>query len=160
MKLKKLAAISSACALVLLVLALALREPQSVFAQRGPLNLSVRVSVDDASYQTIRQRPVMVTAIKDGAVVKQMETNLNSTARFSLPAGLYDVRLEGDGMETLVKRGIHVQAEEETPVIGGPMRAGTGVRTVEYAIGGLSREEIAARLAKLEAAMAELQKKK
>jgi hypothetical protein len=40
------------------------------------------------------------------------------------------------------------------------MRAGTGVRTVEYAIGGLSREEIAARLAKLEAAMAELQKKK
>jgi hypothetical protein len=40
------------------------------------------------------------------------------------------------------------------------MRAGAGVRTVKYAIGGLSPEEIAARLAKLEAAMAELQKKK
>ena len=85
---------------------------------------------------------------------------MNSTARFSLPAGPFDVRLEGDGTETVVKRGIHVQAEEETTVIGGPMRAGTGVRIVEYAIGGLSREEIAARLANLEAAMAELQKKK
>jgi hypothetical protein len=83
---------------------------------------------------------------------------INSNAHFVLPPGLYDIRLEGDGMRTLVKRGIHVKAGEETPVIGGPMVAGTGVKIVEYATGGLSREEMAARLAKLEAALAELQK--
>lgn len=159
MKGKKLLLISSACAVPLLVFALGLTGERAVSAQRSSLNLSVRVSPDDASYQAIRQHPVMVSAIRDGAVIKQMEVNLNSSARFSVPAGLYDVRLEGDGMETLVKRGIHVQAEEDTAVIGGPMRAGSGVKTVEYAVGGLSREEIAARLAKLEAAVADLQKR-
>jgi hypothetical protein len=159
MKIKRLLLVSLTCALLLLVLAPGQTVTRLVSAQRTSSNLSVRVSPDDASYQSIRQRPVMVSAIRDGAVIKQVEVNLNSTARFVLPAGLYDVRLEGDGMETLVKRGIHVQAEEDTQVIGGPIRAGTGVKIVEYAVGGLSREEIAARLARLESAIAELQKK-
>ncbi len=91
-------------------------------------------------------------------MVKQKEARINSNATFSLPAGLYDVRLEGDGMQTLVKRGIHIKEGERTEIIGGPMRVGTGVKIIEYAAGGLSREEIAARLAKLEAGLAELQK--
>jgi hypothetical protein len=61
-------------------------------------------------------------------------------------------------MQTLVKRGIHVKEGERTDIIGGPMRVGAGVKIIEYAAGGLSREEIAARLAKLEAGLAELQK--
>lgn len=101
----------------------------------------------------------MVSVIKEGAVLKQREVHVNSSASFTLPAGLYDVRLEGDGMQTLVKRGIHVNEAERTNIIGGPMRVGPGVKTIEYATGGLSREEIAARLAKLEAAVAELQKR-
>jgi hypothetical protein len=41
-------------------------------------------------------------------------------------------------------------------VWGKPIRAGQGVRTVEYATGGLSREEIAARLNELSAKVAAL----
>ena len=100
----------------------------------------------------------MVSVIKDGAVVKQREIQFNSSATFPLPAGLYDVRLEGDGMQTMVKRGIHVNEGERTNIIGGPIRAGTGVKIIEYATGGLSREEVAARLAKLEAVIADLPK--
>ncbi|HEY3134654.1 MAG TPA: hypothetical protein VGL29_01270 [Blastocatellia bacterium] len=133
-------------------------KARSVIAQREAVTLDVRTSVLDASFQALKEIPLMVSVIKDGEVVKQKEARINSNATFSLPAGLYDVRLEGDGMQTLVKRGIHVKEGERTDIIGGPMRVGAGVKIIEYAAGGLSREEIAARLAKLEAGLAELQK--
>ena len=129
--------------------------PTSFFKFNAPQQL---LEVLDASFQALKEIPLMVSVIKDGDVVKQKETRINSNATFSLPAGLYDVRLEGDGMQTLVKRGIHIKEGERTEIIGGPMRVGTGVKIIEYAAGGLSREEIAARLAKLEAGLAELQK--
>jgi hypothetical protein len=130
-----------------------------VFAQAPTTgNLSLRTSVAEESYQALRQVPVMVSVVKDGQVVKQMELGLNANTGFELPAGLYDVRVEGDGMQTLVKRGIHVMAGGRTDMIAGPMRAGQGVKIVEYATGGLSREEMAARLQKLEATVAELLK--
>jgi hypothetical protein len=122
--------------------------------------LEVRTSILDSSYQALKELPVMVSVIRDGQVVKQREVQFNSSANFSpLPPGLYDVRIEGDGMQTLVKRGIHVNDGERTNIIGGPMRVGTGVKTIEYATGGLSREEVAARLAKLEAEIADLEKR-
>jgi len=129
--------------------------PTSFFKINAPQQL---LEVLDASFQALKEIPLMVSVIKDGDVVKQKETRINSNATFSLPAGLYDVRLEGDGMQTLVKRGIHIKEGERTEIISGPMRVGTGVKIIEYAAGGLSREEIAARLAKLEAGLAELQK--
>jgi hypothetical protein len=100
----------------------------------------------------------MVSAIRGGEVVKQQETVLPGSQELSdLPPGLYDVRVEGQGAVTDVKRGVHVFAGQELDV-SFVMHAGTGARTVEYAAAGLSREEVAARLAKLEAAVAELQK--
>lgn len=108
--------------------------------------------------QALIAQPVMVSVIKDGAVVKQTELQLNSRTTFLLPAGVYDVRLEGEGIQTLVKRGIHVNEGERTNIIGGPLRVGTGVKTIEYTTGGLSQEDFATRLAKLEAAVADLQK--
>ena len=144
--------------LFVLVCAAALRTSGSNLAQSDPVNLDVRTSVADDSFDALRQQPVMVSVIRDGEVMKQTEAQLNSNARFSLPPGLYDLRLEGDGMITLVKRGIRVTYGEKTAIIGGPMRAGSGVRTIEYAAAGLSREEIAVRLAKLEAAVTELTK--
>ena len=154
---KSLSAAILAC-LFVLICAIALRTSISALAQEDQITLDVRTSVADDSFDALRQRPVMVSVIRDGEVVKQTEALLNSNARFSLPGGLYDLRLEGDGMITLVKRGIHVTSYEKTSMIGGPMRAGSGVKTIEYATGGLSREEIAARVAKLEAAVAELMK--
>jgi hypothetical protein len=120
--------------------------------------LSVRVNVASESAKVLAERPVMVSVIKDGQLIKQSEIQLNSSAYFALPGGIYDIRVEGEGMQTLVKRGILVKNGEEMWAIGGPMRAGTGVKVIEYATTGLSREEIAARLAKLEAAVAALQK--
>lgn len=77
----------------------------------------------------------------------------NTQGLYELPPGLYDVRAEGQGAVTEVKRGVHVFAGQDLNV-NFVMHAGTGLRTVEYATGGLSREEVAARLAKLEAAVA------
>jgi hypothetical protein len=131
-------------------------ESSNVQTQTERTGIDVRTSVADQSYQLLKERPVMVSVIRDGAVLKQSEVRFNSNARFMVPSGLYDVRIEGDGMQTLVKRGIHVTEGDMTQIVGGPIAAGTGVKVVEYATGGLSREEIAARLAKLEAAVAEL----
>ena len=141
-----------------LLLAMATASSKPALAERESTSLDVRTSVFDASYQSLKELPVMVSVINDGAVVKQREVHFNSSATFALPPGVYDVRLEGDGMQTLVKRGLHVNEGDVTHVVGGPMRAGTGVKTIEFATGGLSREEVAARLAKLETAVADLQK--
>ena len=156
MKPRNKAAVTTIAFVLLLAMANASSKP--ALAQRESTNLDVRTSVFDASYQALKEQPVMVSVINDGAVVKQREVHFNSSATFALPAGMYDVRLEGDGMQTLVKRGIHVNEGDVTHVVGGPMRAGTGVKTIEFATGGLSREEVAARLAKLETAVADLQK--
>lgn len=100
----------------------------------------------------------MVSVMKDGKVVKQSEVTINQNISFSLPAGQYDLRVEGERMQTLVKKGILVNEDDVTRVTGGPINAGAGVRIVEYATGGLSREEIAARIERLEAALAALEK--
>ncbi len=154
---KTLVAIVSVCGLALVCSATLLNFSR-VSAQGTTIDLKVRTSVADDSFEALKQRPVMVSVVKDGQVVKQMDALLNSSVSFSVPAGLYDVRLEGDGMQTLVKRGIHVKEGEDTSLIGGPMHKGVGVKVIEYATGGLSREEVAARLAKLETAVSELQK--
>ncbi len=132
--------------------------PEPAMAQGDEPNLYVATSVVQASYNALSETPIMISVIMNGEMVKQTEAQVNSNTRFTLPAGIYDIRLEGDGMQTLVKRGIQVKAGERSDAIGGPMRVGVGVKTIEYATGGLSREEVAARLAKLETAVAELQK--
>lgn len=121
-------------------------------------NLNVQVGLVHASYEALKETPIMVSVIKDGEVILQQEVRNNSSPSFALVPGLYDVRLEGEGMQTQVKRGILVKAEPPTTIIGGPMQQGTGVKIIEYGTTGLSREEVAARLTKLEAAVGELQK--
>jgi hypothetical protein len=150
---------TAAALIVLTAAALALRTPRGALAQRlGNGSLAVRVDVADDSFKALQGRGVMVSVIRDGEVTAQQECHLNSSVRFELAPGLYDVRVEGDGMVTMVKRGIHVFEGKSTETLAGPMRAGTGAHVVEYAVGGLSREEVAARLTKLEAAVAALQK--
>jgi hypothetical protein len=100
----------------------------------------------------------MISVLRDGAVVKQQEVEVSGLPpNFTLPVGIYDVRVEGEGIATLVKRGVHVTEKGSTKLISA-MRPGQGARVIEYATGGLAREEVAARLAKLEAAVAQMQK--
>lgn len=81
--------------------------------------------------------------------------NVRSFTLEGLAEGLYDVRVEGEGMVTEVKRGVPAFAgrDEKVSVV---VRPGEGLHTVEYAVGCLSREEVAARLASLEAEISRL----
>jgi hypothetical protein len=143
--------------------ALALASSPSPAADKKPAgHISVATTTDE---DALKHRPVMVSILADGNVVQQEEIHLTSGAAFhKLPVGTYDVRVEGDGLVTLVKRGIQVRDDQSTNVIGGPMTPGRGVKTIEYATGGLSREELAsqlkdlaARLDRIEAALNKLQ---
>jgi hypothetical protein len=77
----------------------------------------------------------------------------------NIPPGQYDIRVEGDGFQTVVKKGIQIVASGRYQTVIVDMRGGEGTRVIEYASGGLSRDEIATRLKKLEEAVADLQKK-
>ena len=127
-------------------------------AQPGRLNVTSQTT--DAK---LKEHPVMISAIANGAIVRQYEilTNEPGTAATTildvLPAGSYDVRAEGDGIVTEVKRGVQVFAGKDGS-LRFVLRPGKGAHIVEYATGGLSREEVSARLSKLENAVAQLQK--
>ena len=148
----------SICGLVIALTPL-VPVPHSALAQQATGNLQVAPVPDptDASSKGLKG-VVMISVLTDGAVVKQKELEVSGLPQnFTLPVGVYDVRLEGDGIMTLVKRGVHVTEKDSTKIIA-PLRPGQGIRVVEYATGGLAREEVAARLAKLEAAVAQMQK--
>jgi len=124
----------------------------SVAQETGSLQANFNA---DAS---VRGRPVMVSVLRDGGIVVQGETVLPSAKSFTgLALGTYDVRVEGDGLITEVKRGLQVtnRARLDLHYV---MRLGRGAHIVEYASGGLSREEVAAHLQRLDSAVAALQR--
>jgi hypothetical protein len=120
-------------------------------------SISLRLRVNEHS---LSGRPAMVSAIRDGNIIEQEEVPLSEGRELgsdNMRPGVYDVRVEGEGIVTEIKRGIHVFNGQRTEIVF-DVRPGKGVHIVEYATGGLSREEVAARLAKLEAEVAELSK--
>ena len=128
-------------------------------AQPPQQHCAIRVFLS-VNQQALSGRPAMVSAIRDGRIVQQSEANLTTGMEFntdSIKPGVYDVRVEGEGLVTEVKRGVHAFAGQKTEVTF-QVRSGKGVHIVEYAIGALPREEIAARLAKLESQIVELSK--
>ena len=105
--------------------------------------------------------PVMCSAIHDGVIVNQQEGLLvkaPSTTGIGLvlAPGVYDVRIEGDGIITEVKKGVQLFADRNLN-LSAVVRPGQGVHIVEYAIGSLAREEVAMRLQQLESSVKELQ---
>ena len=127
---------------------LALLAPTVLVAQTGEISAHFA-----ASAPSLAGHPAMITVLREGSVLAQGETTLLGEHAFSrLDAGTYDVRVESDGAVTEVKRGVHVIAGH-TLQLQFALRPGQGVHTVEYATGGLSREEVAARLHRLEVAV-------
>jgi hypothetical protein len=124
--------------------------------EKATIYASVKVS-DNA----LAGRPVMVSFIRDGAIFFQEETtttespNVASVGSQDSPVGVYDVRVEGDGIVTEMKRGVTL-AGPKNMTLDFIVRPGQGVHVVEYAAGGLAREEVAQKIAALEAAVAEL----
>jgi hypothetical protein len=135
---------------LLLAAGFALWHPRPVSGQ------SLTVQVRAASGEALEGTPVMISVIQDGVIVTQTEVWVGNNGSFWPDPGVYDVRLEGEGVVTLVKRGVTITAEQQT-LIGGPLRAGEGLHIVEYATGGFTREELAERLMRLEAAMTSVQ---
>jgi hypothetical protein len=132
-------------------------SPAPGYAQdKATIYASVEVS-DNA----LAGRPVMVSFIRDGAIFFQEETtttespNVVSVGSQDSPTGVYDVRVEGDGIVTEMKRGVTL-AGSKNMTLNFIVRPGQGVHVVEYATGGLAREEVAERLGALEAQVAEL----
>jgi hypothetical protein len=148
------------CLVTLVVVVLCAGSESALGQEERPGRLNVAVKVTDDS---LKGRPVMVSAIGGGKVITQYEVLLVEASGFahkildSLPPGQYDVRVEGDGVVTEVKRGVQVFPGRDGSLIA-VVRPGQGAHVVEYATGGLAREEVAARIAKLEAAVADLQK--
>jgi hypothetical protein len=108
-------------------------------------------------------RIIMVSLVADGNVIQQGEVSIYASVTdgmaargfTNVPVGTYDVRLEGEGFVTEIKRGIRVFPDQATQALFTPRR-GAGIHIVEYATGSLPREEIAQRLAKIEASLAEV----
>ena len=81
--------------------------------------------------------------------------NTVSVGAQSQPLGQYDVRVEGEGFVTETKRGVQL-ASRQNLTLQFVLRPGEGAHVVEFAEGGLAREEVAARIVALEAELAKL----
>jgi hypothetical protein len=134
-----------------------LSEPSVIAAQETASIYAVLHASDDQ----LAGMPAMVTFLRDGAVVFQGETvlargpNTVSVGAQSQPFGQYDVRVEGEGFVTETKRGVQL-ASTQNLSLQFVLRPGDGAHVVEFAEGGLAREEVAHRLSALEAEIAEI----
>jgi len=139
---------------VMAVLFLVASAGPAIAAEQGEIKVNTRGG--DAA---IAKKPVMISIVRDGKIVDQNEIALGDIkTNIYVEPGVYEVRLEGEGMKTLVKRGIRVFNGKSTDVLA-PMSAGKGARVIEYAEGGMAREEVASRLLKLESSVAALKVK-
>lgn len=146
-------------AVAVAVLALAAALAPSLAAEPATGRLWAVVKVSDNSIAEVPARASVVTA--DGRLLDYAEELLSRSPNVSshllegLPEGTYDVRVEGEGLVTEVKRGVPVFAgrDERVQFV---VRPGEGLHVVEYAVACLSREEVAKRLAHLESEAAAL----
>lgn len=113
-------------------------------------------STMDTNAKELKGVPAMISVLQNGNLIDQVEITLPGAKNFTQPAGLYDVRVEAEGALTEVKRGVHVFTGHQL-TLAFVLKAGKGLHTVEYAMGGLAREEVAARLNKLDTEVADLQ---
>jgi hypothetical protein len=132
-----------------LALAAAWGAPAGASAQTG--ELTVRVGPAAAAPAKVA---AMISILNGGEVVRQQEILLENGGGIwccirSLPVGVYDIRLEAEGLVTEAKRGIRV-LDKQAADITFLVHPGKGVHIVEYATGGLAREEVATRLNRLE----------
>lgn len=119
----------------------------------------VDVHITTVKGATVANVPGMVSFIRGGEIVSQQEVLVGTGNAHlfgvQLPPATYDVRVETEGLVTEAKRGVHL-IEGQKGDLTFMVRPGKGVHIVEYADGGLAREEVAARLASLETRIAKL----
>jgi hypothetical protein len=135
----------------------AFSAPTTAVAQEGHFS----VSIGSLAGATPKSGTAMISILRGGEIVAQDEIVLGNSSSSgwnspALPVGIYDVRVAGEGLVTEVKHGIRNFDGQFTNV---PFltRPGSGIHVVEYATGGLAREEVAARLSALEVGLTKIQ---
>ena len=128
--------------------------PSIAPAQNGNFEIFI------TSETPVRRGPALISVLHDGAVVSQTELLLGTGPSITwgsvgLPPALYDVRIEGEGLITESKRGMRILPNQEMK-LSFEVRPGKGLHIIEYATGGLSREEVALRLTAVEASVSAL----
>lgn len=109
-------------------------------------------------------KPVLVSLLRDGKLVRQTELTIDrwsdTVAPFrDLPFGTYTVKFEAPGIQTVVKKGLVVSATS-APIVIADLKAGKGVRQIEYGVEGDPTAALKARVRQLEAELAALRKAK
>src|SRR3954451_10836686 len=126
------AKLSRSCLILGAIVALASARLDARSQEERPLGqITVYTSASDDDAR-LKGRPVMITILGKGGFASQSEVEIGSVKIFAyLPVGLYEVRAEGEGMGTVVKRGVAVTHKGDTE-LRFPMRSGRGVKVVEY----------------------------
>ncbi|MBY0524065.1 MAG: carboxypeptidase-like regulatory domain-containing protein [Gemmataceae bacterium] len=123
-------------------------------------------SVEDKAFNQAQlklvKRPVLVSLLADGKVLRQKEVEVERYSGWvfvwdELAPGTYDVKFEGEGIETTVKKGFVVNPGRSVRVMG-DLKAGSGTRVIEYNKNDL--KSLQERLEKLEAELEALRKAK
>lgn len=115
--------------------------------------------IPKARSEAAKQNLVLITVSANGRVFRQTEHRADGDWEYfpGVPIGPVEIRVEGEGFQTQVKRGIHIT--NERTFITFDLSPGTGTKVTEYAPAAISREEIQGLLARLETAVRELSKR-
>src|SRR5262245_37745472 len=103
--------------------------PRAARAQEGRVGVTINSKAPVSG-----QQPVMVSFLSDGKMVWQTEIRLENgrgAVTAVLAPAAYDVRVEGEGLTTEIKRGLQVFAQRDAN-LEFLVRPGTGVHSVEY----------------------------
>lgn len=114
---------------IILTLALLIFS-NGLFADMGTIGISIRPF--DKKIKSVNSRTLMITVFQNSKAVAQKETNLSTYVSFSkLEPGKYNVRFEGEGLETLEKHGILV-FENKTTELKTYIHLGSGTKIIQY----------------------------
>lgn len=127
-------------------------------AEKKPTG-KITAYIADPKDEKIAKVPVMVSILLDGKVAAQSEINMDSLQIFNdLPVGIYEVRAEGAGLGSIVKRGVAVTAKGDTEVRF-LMKAGKGATVIEYSTWKGGRDDLLDLMKRVEKALERLEKK-
>ncbi len=83
----------------------------------------------------LADRPVLVSITVNGKLFAQRELQVQSSNTVydfdGVPPGTCDIKFEGEGMQTVIKRGLQILPDTTNRVIA-DLRIGRGVKVIEY----------------------------
>jgi hypothetical protein len=113
-----------------------------------------------ADEKKLAGRPVMITVRSGKKAIKQSEVAGGEVKILSdILVGTYEVWAEGEGMETIIKRGIAVTDRGNTD-LRFAMNVGKGARVIEYGPVGPPPVRLVELLERLEAALKKLESRR